>query len=258
MRRLSVPFVEPLARVFIHPMRRASSADASDVENSTDPDEPSTTVALQEDGRGEPSSTTEQSAVTQQTGHSDADLPLIIQDTLYSYQLSLSKPLLLSPLAFHTASIVWRYKDSQRVYKILQKKGIITAGGEIRTQAINKNFAHHFAYLSGFSRRRIIGLLFWWEEEAQRLGRLMEQETEIKQLLEEMPPDEGGQESAATLLRTESTRTRMLINLKPSERAENDPDNSEPLPAYSISPLASPPFEEAVDPLDYRASVSSH
>ena len=86
----------------------------------------------------------------------------------------------------------------------------------------------------------------------------MEQEAEIRQLLEEMPPDEyGGQESTATLLRTELTRTKMLIGLKPSERVEIEMANDETLPAYSVSPYGSPDAE-VVDPIDQRVAISSH
>ena len=262
MRRLSVPFVEPLARVFNHPIRRSSIADTSEPESpSPEPENESSTAVPQYEHINEsaPSAVPAISNPSPSNNQSDADLPLIIQDLLYTSQLTLSKPLLLSPLAFHTASIVWRYKDSQRVYKILQKKSIITPGGEIRTSAINKQFAHHFAYLSGFSQKRIVGLLFWWEEEEQRLAKLMEQEAEIKQLLKEMPPDEhGGQESTTTLLKTELTRTRMLISLKPSERAEIEMgEENEPLPAYSVSPFGSPD-DEAIDPIDQRVAIPSH
>lgn len=165
---------------------------------------------------------------------------------LYGYQLTLPRPLLLSQLAFHTANIVWRYKDSQRVYKTLQKKGIISAAGEIKTQAITKSFAHQFAYLSAFAQRRIIGVLFWWEEEVQRLKGLFEQQKEIKQLLESMSQDDDdGPGSTVALLKTELARVRMLVNLKPSERAEIEEGGQEQLPPYSVSPLASP--DEVVD-----------
>ena len=253
MRRLSTPFIEPLTRVFHNPLRRASSEESS------------TTLGVAEGDDAAPEADPPQRPVrersTELTFHetnapasrllratSDADLPLRMQDMLYVYQLTLSKPLLLSPLAFHTADIVWRYKDSQRTYKTLQKKKIITEAGTIKTSAITKSFAHHFAYLSAFAQRRIIGLLFWWEEEVQRLRSLLDQEADIKQLLSTIMDDNGGPESMSAVLRTELARTRMLIHLKPSERTEVEDNDNEPLPAYTTSPLHSPP-EEVANPL---------
>ena len=265
MRRLSTPFIEPLARVFHNPLRRASSAEpsaSSDGEAGEavhEPEPPPQSPLPQHPPESLPR-TSQAQAPALPGDPSEADIPLQAQDALYIHQLTLSKPLLLSPLAFHSASIVWRYKDSQRVYKTLQKKRIITDSGAIDTKAITKHFAHQFAYLTAFAQRRVIGLLFWWEEEVQRLRSLMEQEEEIKQLLNNVSEEEagdGGPESMPTLLRTELTRTRMLINLRPSERAETQGDDAEQLPAYTVSPLSSPE-NDGPDPMTHYTAIPAH
>ena len=132
-------------------------------------------------------------------------------------------------MAFYTTNIVWELKDSERIYKILQKKSIITSAGEIKTSAITKHFAHQFAFLSAFAQRRVIGVLFWWEEEVQRLKGLLEQEREIKQVLDAGDVVDGGMR---VLLGTELRRVRMLVQTKPSERLENGGGRGEELPAY--------------------------
>jgi hypothetical protein len=214
VRRLSAPFVTPITR-FLHHEENSEIRRSSTEESAIQPP---------------PSDPANSSASLR-----DADIPLILQDSLYLYQLANPPPLILSPIAFHTADIVWRYKDSERIYKLLQKKGIITEKGEIRTAAISKAFAHQFAFLSSFAQRRVIGLLFWWEEEQQRLKRLFEQEMEIKQVMQGIRSNEEHSETL-NLLKIELERVKLLINMKPSTRTESRPGHQEELPAYSPPP----------------------
>ena len=240
IRRFSAPFVQPLSRVFTNPLRRASTADVPSDEELDD-------NAVREESELAPrtvddaidSSTNDgvRAVPVRSSRPSDADIPMRIQDLVYTYQLSLARPCLLSPIAFHVANIVWRYKDSQDVYRRLKKKGIITSEGEIDTKVIDKTFAHNFYYLTAVAQRRIIGLLFWWEEEVQRLKSLLEEHFEIEELLSQAPEtseEEEGQQSTRMLLRTERARVHMIINLKPSERLEvSREEEQEQLPAYS-------------------------
>ena len=230
MRRISLPFVQPLARLFNHeepdPVRQRSLPPPSE--------NPAATPAAAFSNLNQVVSQPTNVAST-----ADANLPLLLQDAVYIYQLTHPSPLKLSPIAFHTAHIVWRYKDSERVYNILQKKGIITPQGEIRTAAISNKFAHQFAFLSGFAQRRIIGLLFWWEEEEQRLKHLYQQGDDISGALNSM---EGSQDRAIlNLLNVELERVKMLIKQRPSVRCSDTAGaiKYEQLPAYAPPPPGS-------------------
>ncbi|CAF9910236.1 MAG: hypothetical protein GOMPHAMPRED_007011 [Gomphillus americanus] len=230
VRRLSLPFVQPLARLFNH-----EELDSVHRESLPPPPEnPATTTP--------PASSNLNQVVSHPTtviSTTDADLPLLLQDAVYIYQLSHPSPLKLSPLAFHTADIVWRYKDSERVYNILQKRGIITPQGGIRTAAISNKFAHQFAFLSAFAQRRIIGLLFWWEEEEQRLKHLYQQGDDIFEALNGM--EESQDRAMFNMLQIELERVKMLIKQKPSIRCSDTASarKHEQLPAYAPPPPGS-------------------
>ena len=70
------------------------------------------------------------------------------------------------------------------MYTALKKGGIITPEGDIDTRKIDKRFASLLYFVSQFVHRRVVGVLFFWEEEAGRLSQIGEMEREVRRALE--------------------------------------------------------------------------
>lgn len=163
-----------------------------------------------------------------------ADLPLLHQDMLYLHQLSLTTPPLLSPLAFHAAAIVKHEKASLKVHAALLSAGILSPAGEIRTSAIDRNFTHKLAFLSQGAKRRIVSLLFFWEEEARRLRSLTEMEGELmKSVLGSAREEEEGRVEMEAQLQEVRRRIGMRPGLRMEGMNTGTGSVSEELPAYT-------------------------
>jgi len=197
----------------------------------------------------------------------DVDLKPGQADALLGYQLALPHPRYLGENAFFVAAIVGSESMSRKVHKALikhkiispypgdekQRKGSIASklsfggggassgdaaetasvGGEqmtVNTAGIGKGFANQLAVISVHAQRKLVGLLFFWEEECTRWKLLDEEEREILRAVEE----EGhGNSDLNVALEAVEMKKKML----PSRRAEAVANVSEgqghTLPRYS-------------------------
>lgn len=151
----------------------------------------------------------------------DVDLKPAQADALVTYQLALPHHKYLGEHAFLVAGIVGSESMSKKVYKALVKNKVIlpypgeekarkgstassmfsigsnkgtsastegrAEGGEsmtVNTAGIGKGFASQLAVISVHAQRKLVGMLFFWEEECTRWKLLDEQEREILRAIE--------------------------------------------------------------------------
>lgn len=181
----------------------------------------------------------------------DVDLSPKQADALVEYQLYQADPAYLTPLSFQIAGIVERDSTSKTVYKSLVKNGIIlpvpeaaststgkdaknleneissdSVTGEItgtaqritvNTHGITKNFANQHAKISVHAQRKLVGMLFFWEEECVRWRMLDQEERELLSALEHGGSEvEGTTTDLEVLLQSVEMRRALL----PSRRGE--------------------------------------
>ncbi|GAB7356954.1 hypothetical protein MBLNU459_g7796t2 [Dothideomycetes sp. NU459] len=173
------------------------------------------------------------------------DLTPVQADLLVSCQLRQAHPESLAPTAFHVAQIVNSDSISARIHAALTKSGILlpqpsTAADDaldgilIDTNKITRNFAHELFFVSAAAQKRIVALLFFWEDECKRRRGLEKEEAELNEALERQ--SHLAESNAAELLILRDA-VRMKMRLLPSQRAEDTSNvgagvGSEELPAY--------------------------
>lgn len=170
----------------------------------------------------------------------DVKLSLQQADNLLRYQLLLPHPRYLSELAFFISGIVGAQSLSKKVYRSLVKNTIILptptgrseqegSGMTVNTAGINKNFVNQLAVISVHAQRKVVGLLFFWEEECVRWNLLDAEEQEILVALE------ANGQSRDLVLALESVA--MKKKLLPSQRGEGTANvgagRGHELPGYS-------------------------
>jgi len=154
----------------------------------------------------------------------DVNLSPAQADLLLIYQLATPYPRYLNENAFFIASIVGAESLSKKVHKALVKNRIIlpipnsssSAGqGEtltVNTGGVTKGFASQLAVISVHAQRKLVGLLFFWEEECMRWKLLDQEEREILAALEQ---NKGNADLECAL-----EAVRMKMRLLPSKRGE--------------------------------------
>ncbi|KAH6682077.1 hypothetical protein B0J14DRAFT_633709 [Halenospora varia] len=131
----------------------------------------------------------------------DINLSPAHADLLFTYQQSLPFPRYLGENAFFVTGIVGAKSLSVKTHKSLVKNGIILPSLEvgdgkdagnvngtepkgvkvtINTRNITSNFANQHPTISVHAQRKVVGLLFFWEEECVRLALLDAEEEEIR------------------------------------------------------------------------------
>lgn len=147
-------------------------------------------------------------------------------DQLVAYQIDTPYPRYLSEKAFFIAGIVSAESLSKDVHKALVKHKIIlpipeassssnTGDGEtltVNTAGITKGFASQLYMISIHAQRKLVGLLFFWEEECTRWKLLDQEEKEILAALE---ANKGNVDLECAL-----EAVRMKMKLLPSKRGE--------------------------------------
>jgi hypothetical protein len=166
----------------------------------------------------------------------DVDMSPKQADDLVEYQLSLPFPRYLTEASFYVARITDNETFSQKVHKSLLKAGIIAAPSPdnsqppVTTAAIGKNFSNQLSHISIHAQRKLIGMLFFWEEECTRWALLDQEEAEILKAT-----GEGNAENSDLDLALQAIQ--MKKKLLPSQRAEHTANVTEgvghSLPAYN-------------------------
>lgn len=172
----------------------------------------------------------------------DVDLSPQQADNLLRYQLVLPYPRYLSEKSFFIAGIVGAESLSKKVYKALVKSNIILPVPEdgpssgasqetqmtVNTAGVTKNFASQLAVISVHAQRKLVGMLFFWEEECTRWKLLDAEEKEILSALEA-----GENMDLAVALEAVEMKKKLL----PSQRGEGTANVGEgrghELPAYA-------------------------
>lgn len=167
----------------------------------------------------------------------DVDLSPRQADDLVEYQLTLSNPRFLDSGSYYVAGLTDSKSISEKVHKALLKAHVVSAPTADRslspviTSAIGKNFAHQLSCISVHAQRKLVGLLFFWEEECTRWKLLDQEESEILQAMGQQGMDDRNLDMA---LRAVEMKKRLL----PSKRAEataniNGSGIGHELPGYS-------------------------
>jgi len=167
----------------------------------------------------------------------DVDLSPKQADELVEYQLTLPAPRYLGQGSFFVAGLTDSKSISEKIYKGLLKANIINAPSSdnskppVVTGAIGKSFVHQMACISVHAQRKLVGILFFWEEECTRWKLLDQEEAEILQAMGHEGMDDRNLDMA---LRAVEMKRRLL----PSQRAEatanvNAAGIGHELPGYS-------------------------
>jgi hypothetical protein len=156
----------------------------------------------------------------------DVDLSPAQADQLLTYQCASKYPRHLSRKAFFIAGITSSDSFSQKVHKALVKHKIILPVPEassspgqaatetltVNTGGVTKNFASQMAMISVHAQRKLVGLLFFWEEECMRWKLLDQEEREV---VDALKVNEGNQDLECAL-----EAVRMKMKMLPSRRGE--------------------------------------
>ncbi|OCK81717.1 hypothetical protein K432DRAFT_9755 [Lepidopterella palustris CBS 459.81] len=151
------------------------------------------------------------------------------QDQVFEYQILVENPHKLDPLASFIAGITRSKTVSGKIHSALIKNGVFSEDSQaINTRAITPNFPHQLSMISSFAQKKLVNLLFFWEEEQQRWRVLQEEEAEIRTVI-------GAEREIGSATGTLETRLKELeglIRLKPSLRSSHMRDAT-PLPRYT-------------------------
>jgi hypothetical protein len=159
----------------------------------------------------------------------DTDLSPHEQDLVFTHQLGEPDPLVLSPQAFLHAGITSAPKISSQIHLALTKNGVLEKDSKVvHTDRIGKRFAHELAMITSHAQKKVVNLVFWWEEEGQRWNKLIGELEELRGLVQEEREaggDVGTYEKRVAELEGE-------IRLRPSMRGEEKREG-DVLPEYS-------------------------
>lgn len=156
-------------------------------------------------------------------GPSAIDLRPLQADLLVSLQLRQANPKALSTSAFSVAQIVATEANSAKIHAALIKSGILFShnddemGNTVDTSKITRNFAHELAFVSVAAQKRIVALLFFWEDECERRRGLEREEAFLNEALTQSSTEDTATTAELQVL---SNSVRLRMNQLPSQRAE--------------------------------------
>lgn len=150
----------------------------------------------------------------------DVNLSIESADALVAHQLQQSNPRLLTKESFFFASVTDNLPYSRKVHRSLQKAGIIPVDGAsmlrpgrtVDTTLITRRLPHQVAVISIHAQRRLIGMLFFWEEECVRWDVLDTEKRDIEAAAK------AGGDASELAIKAEAVRIKKM--LVPSERGE--------------------------------------
>lgn len=156
----------------------------------------------------------------------DVDLTPQQADQLLAFQLASPYPRYLGERSFFIAGVVGADSISKKVHTALVKNKMVlpvpeassSSGQQLETLTVNTGaitdaFASQLAVISVHAQRKVVGMLFFWEEECMRWKLLDEEEKEILAAQEA----NGGNDDLAVALAS----VRMKMKLLPSQRGES-------------------------------------
>ncbi|KAF2655853.1 hypothetical protein K491DRAFT_692498 [Lophiostoma macrostomum CBS 122681] len=167
------------------------------------------------------------------------ELNIAERDALFVYQVSASAPEKLVEESYIAGGITSSTSVSAKIHRALLKNGVIVKDtGRIDTSKVTKNFAHQLSHITSHAQKKLIDMLFFWEEEMMRLNVLRSEAEELKVVIEEEKKVGDGQERVGGLEKR-AKELEGLLKLKPSLRGEQVREN-EQLPGYVESSRPGP------------------
>jgi hypothetical protein len=156
-------------------------------------------------------------------------------DTLFDFQTACASPKRLTPTSLYVVKISSHESVCAKVHRKLLKEGLVIMDPPgVDTKKIGKGFANQFASIPVYAQKKLVCLLFAWEEELMRWRLLEEEEAEIRVVLGEERAN-GGEEQVGELEKR-LLEVQGLMRVKPSNRKEVRPQGAhlnDELPPYS-------------------------
>ncbi|ETN45368.1 uncharacterized protein HMPREF1541_09199 [Cyphellophora europaea CBS 101466] len=197
------------------------------------------------------------------------------RDMTYMHQLASANPHALDEHTFYVAGVTDNEASSRKVFRALRKHGVLRAEDDatVDTTHIGRGFVNQVACISVARQRELVNMLFWWEEECQRLTKLEAEEAELTGLIDAVvvggeDDDTGRRQEQERLdqLKFARERVRMKRRQRPSQRmdeVENDEDDllaafqgpgrSRSAPEIRAGGLSEMPQREQERPPEYYA-----
>ena len=150
---------------------------------------------------------------------------------------------------------------SKKVFKALKKHEVLREDDTVDTYKIGPNFAHQLAVINMVRQRELVSFLFWFEEECQRLKKLMAEEEDLNKMIEESEKhvaedeDDVSRKEMVDQLKFARERIRMKKRQTPSQRrpdVENDSDDL--LAAFHCRSKSAPTIMRASQPQQQMGS----
>jgi hypothetical protein len=185
----------------------------------------------------------------------DVDMSPRQMDGLVHFQLTRPQKRYLEPSSLYIAGITDNERMAEKVYKACVKHGYIlpppprtgaaaeaaaSAASEtplqsdkptVNTLIIDRTFVHNLAVISVHAQRRLVSLLFFWEEECNRWRQLDQEEADIEDAIRVL--GDASNDDLAIALEAVQLKKRLL----PSQRAEGAsavfPPQQDVLPVYA-------------------------
>jgi hypothetical protein len=149
-------------------------------------------------------------------------------DDLFYFQQAISPPQKLVATSLTVAKVTQEDATGAKVIAKLQKLGITSdTAPYINTTKIDRNLPNQLPWISSFAQKRLVCVLFDWEEEVRRLAVLEGEENEIR--LVDIPKALADG-SPSTGLEERLMELKALKELKPSLR---NSQGDEQLPGYA-------------------------
>jgi hypothetical protein len=158
----------------------------------------------------------------------DIELSSREQDLVFTHQLGEPDPLILSPQVFLHAGITSASKTSASIHKALLKNGVLEKDSSVvNTGAITRNFPNQLSIITSHAQKKLINLLFFWEEEGQRWKGLIGELDELRIVIDAEKETGGNVGTYEKRLAEVEGMMRLLPSLR-SKQAKED----EALPEY--------------------------
>ncbi|KAF2083783.1 hypothetical protein K490DRAFT_50804 [Saccharata proteae CBS 121410] len=150
-------------------------------------------------------------------------------DTLFQYQIGLRNYKALNQFSFYIAGITDSERRSRKTHLSLCKAGVLfPTSSAVITGNITSNFRSQQQHLPSYARRKLVNMLFFWEEELVRWKLLEGEEGEVTVVLSE-ERSSGGE--CVGHLEKRLKEIKGLMRLKPSLR-DLEAGNSDEPPDY--------------------------
>jgi hypothetical protein len=157
---------------------------------------------------------------------SNADL-----DRLFDFQVSMPRPKEIGVGTMYIMGITQDERKGAKVVEKLAEIGVLKGKARIvDTHAITRYFSHQLYMIPIYTQKRLVCLLFAWEEELMRWRMLEEEKRDLIVIISEERRHDG--ENNVGHLEKRLMEIEGLWKLKPSLRRKRENPAQEVLPGY--------------------------